>query len=223
MDVNLENKLNFEYLKEKKRSMREGFSENLGLRIHRAISWLERAEKETDDTDAAFIFYWIAFNAAYTEDTANPTYYNERGAYQEYFNKISSCDVANEVYEALWDKFPDAIRLLLENQYVFQPFWKHHNGIEGYENWEQQLKKSQTAANRALHEKNVTLVLSIVFDRLYVLRNQLIHGGATWNSSVNRYQVGDAVEILAFIIPIFLNMMMDNTDTSWGSPYYPVV
>ena len=28
-----------------------------------------------------------------------------------------------------------------------------------------------------------------VNDRLYTLRNQMLHGGATWNSNVNRDQV----------------------------------
>ena len=48
-----------------------GFSEddNLGLRVHRAISWIERAEQESDDADAALVFYWIAFNSAYAKDT----------------------------------------------------------------------------------------------------------------------------------------------------------
>ena len=48
-----------------------GFDEddNLGLRVHRAISWIERAEQEADDADAAFVFYWIAFNSAYPEPT----------------------------------------------------------------------------------------------------------------------------------------------------------
>ena len=38
--------------------------DDLNLRLRRALSWLERAEKEyaTEDLDAAFIFYWIAFN-----------------------------------------------------------------------------------------------------------------------------------------------------------------
>ncbi len=41
--------------------------DSLNLRLSRALSWLERAEKEygagVGDLDAAFIFYWIAFNA----------------------------------------------------------------------------------------------------------------------------------------------------------------
>lgn len=47
-----------------------GFPEddNLGLRVHRAISWIERAEQQPDDADAAFVYYWIAFNLAYSKD-----------------------------------------------------------------------------------------------------------------------------------------------------------
>jgi len=34
------------------------------LRVHRSISWVDRAEAELDDHDARFLFLWIAFNAA---------------------------------------------------------------------------------------------------------------------------------------------------------------
>ena len=53
--------LSFADLKARQRELREGFSENFGLRIHRALSWLNRAELEIDDDDASFIFYWILF------------------------------------------------------------------------------------------------------------------------------------------------------------------
>ena len=38
-------------------SVQEDLPERLGLRLRRALSWLERAEKESNDPDAAFIFY----------------------------------------------------------------------------------------------------------------------------------------------------------------------
>ena len=38
-------------------------------------------------------------------------------------------------------------------------------------------------------------VMGIMFDRLYTLRNQLLHGGATWNSNVNRSQISQGAEI----------------------------
>ena len=50
-----------------------------------------------------------------------------------------------------------------------------------------------------------------------------MHGGSTWNSAVNRDQVKDGTQILAFLIPIFVDIMMDNHKSDWGLPYYPVV
>ena len=35
--------------------------------MHRALSWLEKAE-QSDDLDSRFIFLWISFNAAYAKD-----------------------------------------------------------------------------------------------------------------------------------------------------------
>lgn len=47
------------------RRARDGQPGPLRVRIHRAISWLTRAEQETTNPDARCIFLWIAFNAAY--------------------------------------------------------------------------------------------------------------------------------------------------------------
>ena len=66
-------------------------------------------------------------------------------------------------------------------------------------------------------------MLSIVFSRMYTLRNQLIHGGATWNSSVNRDQLRGCSAFLGKRVPYVIQLMMDNTDTLWGDAAYPVV
>ena len=42
-------------LKARQRALRDGFPEALGLRVHRALSWLDRAEQETQDEDTRFI------------------------------------------------------------------------------------------------------------------------------------------------------------------------
>jgi len=52
-------------LKAKLKQSQELHSEPSRIRLHRAISWLARSEKETGDSDAQIIFLWIAFNAAY--------------------------------------------------------------------------------------------------------------------------------------------------------------
>jgi len=218
-----ERDLSHRRLKSKQREIRETFPENLGLRIHRALSWLERAEGESDDNDAAFIFFWISFNAAYAEDIPAISEFNERSRFQGFFGKIVSLDASGEIYGAIWDRFSASIRILLDNRYVFQPFWSYHNGLPGGEDWETKFERSKRKIGAALADENTALILSVLFDRLYVLRNQVIHGGATWNSSVNRSQINDGASILSFLVPLFIDLMMDNPEISWGPPYYPVV
>lgn len=52
---------------------------------------------------------------------------------------------------------------------------------------------------------------------------QLVHGGATWNSGVNREQVRDSVTLIGKLVPLVILTMMDNPDTLWGDAAYPVV
>ena len=127
------------------------------------------------------------------------------------------------VYNAIWKNFSGPIRVLLHNKYVFAPFWQHRNGIDGFEDWEECFRDAERYFLRALKARDTIRVLSLVFDRLYVLRNQIVHGGSTWNSSVNRDQVRDGAAILAFLMPVFVDVMMDNPDEDWGRPFYPVV
>jgi len=56
-----------------------------------------------------------------------------------------------------------------------------------------------------------------------MLRNQLIHGGATWQSAVNRDQIRDAVAILSKFVPIVINFMKDNSNELWGEANYPLI
>ena len=61
------------------------------LKIHRAIRWLGRAEKESDDPDAAFIFQWIAFNAAYARDMPGK-WVKETKAFQTFIKRVVCVD-----------------------------------------------------------------------------------------------------------------------------------
>ena len=200
-----------------------GYPQNLSLRVHRAISWIGRAEMAQDDPDIAFACYWIAFNAAYAEDTEDSVEIRERDLIGGYFTKILKLDAERTIYEAIWDRFSGPVRLILKNRYVYQPFWKHVNGVEGYGDWEVWFEREQAHIGRALARQETRLVLNLLFDRLYVLRNQIMHGGSTWNSSVNRSQVRDGAAIMGFLVPIFVKVMMDHPDEPWGTNYYPVL
>ena len=89
--------------------------------------------------------------------------------------------------------------------------------------WEESFSNGKKAAFAAVMQGDVRKVIGIVFDRLYVLRNQLVHGGATWNSQTNRSQISDGVAILASLIPLILTIMMEHPEQEHGDVLYPVV
>jgi Apea-like HEPN len=212
----------FARLKEKQRRIREAFPEHVGLRIHRALSWLGRAEAEATDPDVRFILLWIGFNSAYAAELPDALA-SERGAFNAYFELLVGLDREHRIYSSVWKRFSQEIRLLLDNPYIFGPFWNHQNGLEGYADWDSRLASSRKVIARAMAERETLKILSILFDRLYVLRNQLVHGGATWNSGVNRNQVRDGAKVLGWLLPVMIDIMMDNPDRDWGKPFYPVV
>lgn len=209
----------FAILKDKHRVCRDDFSETHSIRIHRALSWLDRAER-ADDDDGVFIFTWIAFNAAYGHLDAESS---EHRTWKRFFEKIIRLDQDNRIYHAIWTQFKGPIRVLLDNVFAFQPFWNHHVGLAGHENWEQHFEASRRNILGALRTQDTQKILSEIFGRLYTLRNQLIHGGATWNGAVNRSQVGDGAKIMAFLVPIFLDVMLSNPQEDWGQLMYPMI
>jgi hypothetical protein len=221
-DAAISDALNYDTLKAKQRAIRDGFPDVLALRTHRALSWLKRAEQEADDGDVRFILLWVGFNSAYASELGSDVT-GERGAFSAFFGALVDLDREHRIYEAVWTRFPHEIRVLLNNRYVFSPFWSHQNGVDGYQDWEARLNASQKAIATSLAQRNTTRILAVLFDRLYVLRNQLVHGGATWNSGVNRDQVRDGAAVLGTLLPIFIDIMMDNPHRDWGKPFYPVV
>lgn len=215
-----------EALKDKQRALREGFPAALTLRVHRALSWLRRAEQVEGDGDVRFILLWIGFNAAYAGDVSlalGSESQRERDLFMRFFTTLVGFDGKHRVYDMVWQRFSQEIRVLLENRYVFAPFWHHHNGMPGNADWRDKLEREHIAINAALRRTDTATILSILFGRLYVLRNQLVHGGATWNSSANRNQVRDGAAILGCLLPLFIDLMMDNPDYEWPMPQYPVV
>ncbi|MDR1613187.1 MAG: hypothetical protein LBT97_10475, partial [Planctomycetota bacterium] len=77
-------------LKARHRQVRESEPVNLRLRVHRALSWLARAE-QAGDLDGRFIFLWIAFNAAYAQEIDGDQF-SEQGAFRAFLEKLCALD-----------------------------------------------------------------------------------------------------------------------------------
>lgn len=210
-------------LKTRQRAERDGWHENLSLRVHRALSWLDRAERCGDDADGRLVFLWIAFNAAYGTDLPEGERSSERARYTSFLRKLCDLDAARRLDALTWSRFPGPIRLLLGNRYAFQPFWDFQAGRIPEAEWRQRFRASTHRAHEALGRQDTVEVLDQALSRLYTLRNQLMHGGATWNSRVNRDQIRDGSALLGDLVPEIVTIMMDHPDTLWGDPAYPVV
>ena len=212
----------YQPLKDRHREIRDDLPQNLSLRIHRALSWLNCAEQKEDD-DSKFIFLWISFNAAYAHEIENKWAFNERKILSNFIKILIDADDDNALYKLVWNEFPNSIRLLINNQYVYQQFWDLQNEKISEGEWLKLFQKSKAAANRALGKMDTKKILSIVFERLYTLRNQLVHGGATWNSAVNRDQLRDGANFMNQIVPVIISIMLNKNPKLIGSPCYPVI
>jgi len=194
--------------------------------VHRALSWLGRAEQlaREQDVDGQVIYLWIAFNSAYAADIDDRVHLSEQGAFRTFIQALLTLDANRRRLDGLvWQEFSGSIRLLLDNHYVFQDFWAFHSGAISEASWKRSFEESKAAAQKALADRNTEKVLSIVLSRIYILRNQMVHGGATWRGRVNRAQTRDAAALLAKLVPLIIAIMMDNPQKVWAPPAYPVV
>ena len=210
-----------DWLKAKLKLQEERHEEPSRVRLHRAISWLRRAEAETEDLDAQFIFLWIAFNAAYASEFGPEQ--SERDRLAAFFNTLVTVDDQKRLHALAFEKFSGPIRTMIGNKFVFEPFWRALREHDSSNRWEEQFEASRKAALKAIMDGSTGKVLGVIFDRLYVLRNQLIHGGATWNSRVNRAQVKDGAHLLSAVVPLMLELMLEHPDVDFGAILYPVV
>ncbi|HRN61920.1 MAG TPA: HEPN domain-containing protein [Luteimonas sp.] len=208
-------------LKQRHREIRDAQPEALRLRIHRALSWLLRSEEEVEDPDARFILQWIALNAAYAREFGREE--SERERMRGFIETLVGLDGQKRLHQALFKQFSGPVRTLIDNRFAFEPFWTAMRTHDSSDRWETSFANGKKAALASVMLGDTAKVLGIVFDRLYVLRNQLVHGGATWNSQLNRAQIADGVAILGTLVPLVLAIMMEHPGQGYGDVLYPVV
>ncbi len=200
---------------------------DLGLRWRRCTSWLEQAEQEIAEQrfDEAFVFCWIAFNAAYSVDTPEPRETFELESIRKYFALLRELDKDKSIERDLFDNDVrwQQIHEILGNKYIFAPFWRSQQDSSESAPWRKSLEKSKEKVLRSQVNRDILPILEEIFSRLYVLRNQLVHGAATYNGSLNRRQVEWSAAVMYLLLPTFLEIMFQNPDADWGTPKYPAL
>ncbi len=194
----------------------------LRLRVHRSLSWLVESDKVAQcSADCQFITLWIAFNAAYGKEMGPLEPAGDRAGYKELIGTVCSFDEEGLIGNALFTTFSQAVRVLLEDRYCYQPYWNAVNGRASMASAADRFKEDRRRAYQALQKGDNSRLLAIVVDRLYTIRNQVLHGGATCGSSVNRSVIKTGIGILRSLVPSILVVMMRHPGDGWGAPYYP--
>lgn len=214
MDTALE-KINQQFKNESK-----NYDDNLRLKLHRSLSWLNEADYQKDNFDVCFIFLWIALNAVYADELRE---LGDKSGLHSFLQKVCSLDNEKELETLVWNSFSGNIRIFLNNKFIFQPFWDDINAGTNKKKWKALFEWENKQASTAIAKQNTSALLNIIFRRLYTLRNQILHGGSSFKSSVNIAQKKEACTFLLNILPVILKIIMQNYSQDWGKPYYPVV
>ena len=195
--------------------------DHFNLRVHRSISWFKKSIQQDAELDLKFMSLWIAFNAIYAQDFVSS---QDKQNFRQFIIQIYQMDTEHKIYNLIWEKYNQQIRLLLENPYMMQPFWDFQNQKISQSTWKEDFETERKKVHRALEGKETVDILFVILNRLYTLRNQIIHGGSTFNSSVNRKQLNDACNILSRLVSVFIQLFLENAkNLDQRKPFYPVV
>jgi hypothetical protein len=178
-------------------------NEAVEIRLRRARSWLRKAKKaaNSSDADSEFIFLWIAFNALY----GTPRYLRdpEVNRTDEISDFVNFLDDAQRLARGRLD--PTLKDVESETQAIL---WSPFLNISCWRKWDagktrERQKRIQTSCNTYDKESG----LGRIFLQLYTLRNQLLHGAATDGGSRNRESLERAIPILRAFVPVFIELV----------------
>ena len=189
---------------------------------------LARTEQKGPDRRGEVHFLWIAFNAAYgAESTGIDEHHpSENQQIKNFLREVIERDEEREIEAILWETYSGPTRVLLENQYLFKLFWRWVRDPSRTYNWRKGFESNRDRIRNALEERNVRVVFSEIFRRLYELRNQVFHGGVAYAEGWGRNQLRGGVRIMADVVPVILDIMKSEVDVNpssqvWGKVAYP--
>lgn len=189
------------------------------IRVWRSLSWLERAEQAAEVEDR-FIHGWIAFNALYGQLDENNRPASERFAYKQLLQAVVGLDRDGQLAALLADRdFQLSAERLVSNKYLDIEFW---NQPAEYE--DNYIEKARSRLRYLLGIGEVVKVTKELIDRLYVMRQQLMHGASTKGSKLNRLNLDRSARLLLRLVPPILEVTIRHgMHHPWPAVCYPPV
>ncbi len=191
------------------------------IRFHRACSWLQRSEKitESNDLDLAILGQWVAFNSLYGQwDEGDREPLGDTLCWRHFLERMLSLDDSNFIVDVLMENKP-LVMAIFDDEFLSRYFWQEPSDKRASKS-----KKTMYDARTWYIDGNWTLILDRLIERIYLLRCQLVHGAATFNSSLNRTATRRCSQMMDHILRAFLLVWINHgADEDWGIMCYPPI
>ncbi len=208
-------------------------------RIARMNAWLDLAVKASDQDSAhvRFVFYWIAYEAAYKAESSDWSDSRATDRVQRRaFHRVVARYDRGRLQQVLRQHLADvtAILELRQAHPSFWQRWREDARVESIGDWERSFGGRTRKATQALrsaienwsrggsNERTVE-ALNTLFQNLAVVRNQIVHGASAGPNSRGRTQVLLGARLLHALVPCFRDSIESNLDEDWGQPPFPRV
>ena len=189
------------------------------IRTHRAFSWLDRVAELGSDpaSDEGLIFRWVRLNSLYGRwDDATGRPEEDRVSWSSFLDRIMELDVDGRICGMLVEH-KRLVMSVFKDAFLTKYFWEAPS--------QQRIRKSQKTKHDAdtwYQQDQYRLILQRVTERIYFLRCQLVHGGATSRSRLNRTAVKRCSIMLGHLVTAILLVTIDHgSDEDWGPLCYP--
>ena len=190
-------------------------------------TWIELAEASPHD-HVRFVFYWIAYEAAYQNEDSELKDWEER---QQCHDRLARHD-RGKLRGILHTRSRDVVRILELRQAhpSFWTRWREDEVVRSAEEWESRFRKRVGSAIEGLNnavrsgvKREISDTLNSLFRNLSIVRHQIVHGGSAGPRSRGRTQVILGAGLLKALVPCFRDSIKSNIDQDWGEPPYPRV
>ena len=219
--------------------------------IYESIENNPKMDMAVELAEERFLCLWLSFNAAYGNDdfifkSDRP---NEQEQIENLFKKVldfcKNDDASMRLLVCAIKKYKEKIIALAKIPFLYQQLWRAEQNCnpEKYHAWvhaDEQSKEHHKTKNEIRRRiamlspehispadrGNVYYVLHQTFERLRILRNQVIHGSSEYAEEYNRSSIALGIAVLRACLPEILHVMLtamhqDRNDDRWGRVAYP--
>ena len=200
-------------------------NQSLEDRLQRADSWMQAAAAlRPEQQHESFIFLYIAFNCLYGRRQYEGDETQIGKDLAEFFQKVRVMS-ARDVEEGgtLLKKAVAAARrdgaILIRDKFLSNRYWRGGSSVA----LQKQLNKEESLVEEQLALGSYDMFLDLAFRRISVLRNQIMHGCATYGArSHGQASLAKGLRFLKVMVPAFYELTkLYGHEVKWDPIPYP--